>query len=269
MKNKTNNNKIAVISLSGGMDSTGLLIHLLDKGYEVFGISFYYGQKHSLELDRLQNNVVYLRENGYNINHEIVDLSSVMGMFNSSLTDPNIKVPEGFYAEENMKSTVVPNRNAIFSSIVYGYALSIANKRKQNVDICMGVHSGDHAIYPDCTPKFFDKIYDAFAAGNWDSDRVSLYLPYIESDKEGILRDLLVTSNNLSLDFDTILSNTNTSYSPDEQGRANGYTGSDVERILAFHAIDRVDPVEYVDSWEVVLNNAIKSEKEFNESQLA
>ena len=70
---------------------------------------------------------------------------------------------------------------------------------------------------------------------------------------------------NLDLDFDTVLRNTNTSYEPDNEGRANGKTGSDVERILAFSKLGLKDPVDYIEPWETVLNYALSVEREFNE----
>lgn len=138
-----------VVSLSGGMDSTGLLIRLLAEGRRVYGLSFYYGQKHSIELERLKLNLLYLKEKGINIEHNIIDLSSIMKFFSSSLTDSAIETPEGHYAVENMKKTVVPNRNAIFSSLVFGYALSIAIREDKDVDIALGVHNGDHCFSRD------------------------------------------------------------------------------------------------------------------------
>ena len=91
---------------------------------------------------------------------------------------------------------------------------------------------------------------------------MSLHLPYIDGDKETILRDAEQALDTLKLDFDTVFANTNTSYNPDEQGRSSGRSGADVERILAFHAIGRKDPVTYVDSWDSVLSNAIQVEQE-------
>ena len=161
-----------------------------------------------------------------------------------------------------MKSTVVPNRNAIFSSIIYGYALSLSNELSTNVSISLGVHSGDHAIYPDCRPEFYKILNHAFEIGNWDADNVSLELPYIDGDKESILQDAIVSCDELKLDFDTVFANTNTSYDPDDLGRSSGKTGSDIERILAFHAIGRKDPVEYQDEWSVVLSHALAIESE-------
>ncbi len=250
----------AVMALSGGMDSTGLLIHLLSKGYKVSCISYEYGQKHNIEIERAKANIEYFSTKGYEIEHQIADLSSAMGLFHSALTSDEIDVPEGHYEEEQMKATVVPNRNAIFASILYGYALSIAIKEETKVEIALGVHSGDHAIYPDCRPEFYDAIGNAFAVGNWDSEKVSFQLPYIDGDKETILRDALISCQKLDLDFDTVFANTNTSYNPDSQGRSSGTSGADVERILAFHAIGRKDPVEYVNSWEDVLRGALKAQ---------
>lgn len=252
----------AVMALSGGMDSTGLLLRLLAEGNEVHCLSFEYGQKHNIELNRAKANIEYLAERGYAVKHQISDLSSAMGIFHSALTNAEQQIPEGHYEEEQMKQTVVPNRNAIFASILYGYALSIALKEDCEVSIALGVHSGDHAIYPDCRPEFYAAIAKAFETGNWESERVSFHLPYIEQDKEYILRDSLVSCDELDLDFDIVFSNTNTSYNPDSEGRASGKSGADVERILAFHAIGREDPVEYVDEWEMVLKNALQRESE-------
>jgi len=250
----------AVMAFSGGMDSTGLLMRLLADGFKVSCVTYDYGQKHVIEIDRAINNIKYLISNDIEVEHKIANLSSVMGMFHSSLISGGEEIPKGHYEKEQMKSTVVPNRNAIFSSILYGYALSIALREDTEVKIALGVHSGDHAIYPDCRPEFYESLEESFALGNWNSERVSLHLPYIEGNKEFILRDALVSCKKLGLDFDTVFANTNTSYNPDKNGRSSGTSGADVERILAFHAVGREDPVEYVNSWEEVLSGALKSE---------
>ena len=131
--------KIAVMALSGGMDSTSLLLRLLNEGYQVYCISYEYGQKHRVEVDRSALNIEYLKSKNFDVVHEIVDLQGAMSIFNSSLLNHESDVPEGHYEEEQMKSTVVPNRNAIFSSILYGYALSIAVKNNANVTISHGL----------------------------------------------------------------------------------------------------------------------------------
>jgi 7-cyano-7-deazaguanine synthase len=254
---------ISVISTSGGMDSTSLLLRKLREGKEVYAIGFNYGQRHAVELDRLKANLNYLKQKNILVNYRSVDLRSAFSTLSSALTDTNREMPEGFYAEENMKQTVVPNRNAIFSSIVFGHALALYEKFSCKVEISLGVHSGDHAIYPDCRPEFYNSIYQAFQVGNWNGSQISLDLPYLSEDKGTILEDALQSCAELDLDFDTIFRNTNTSYEPDEQGRSSGKTGADVERILAFHKIGRQDPVPYQKSWSEVLSYALQVEQDF------
>lgn len=261
--------KIPVLSLSGGMDSSALLLHCIAGFAEetVYSLSFDYGQKHKIELERLQSNLSLLRSKGFSIRHAVVDLSLLGTIYRSSLTSANWDCPEGHYAEDSMKETVVPNRNAIFSSIIYGYALSIANEKECEAAICLGVHSGDHAVYPDCRPEFYEAIGSAFTLGNWGSENVEFYLPYLDGDKESILRDAMNSCLQLGVDFEEYFANTNTSYAPDEQGRASGKTGSDVERILAFDALGVKDPVEYQEPWEVVVQRARELESKNAEAQ--
>ena len=253
--------KVAVMALSGGMDSSALLLHLLREGYTVTAVSFNYGQKHVVELDRARLLVDYLKQHQLNLTHHVADLTSATALFESHLLQGGDDVPKGHYEEDNMKATVVPNRNAMFASLLYGTALSIANAHETDVEVVLGVNSGDHAIYPDCRPEFYRALEHAFAIGNWDSDRVSFTLPYLNEDKTGILRDAEQSIHQLDLVFDEVFRRTITSYQPDEQGRSDGSTGSDVERILAFHAIGRKDPVEYTTSWEEVLANALEIER--------
>lgn len=254
----------AVICLSGGLDSTSLLLHLLARKKEVFGISFDYGQKHKVELRRLDANLKFLAGHGYAVDWQLVDLSSLGPLLHSALTDEQWEVPVGHYESDTMKETVVPNRNAIFASIAYAHALSIANKRSCKVSLCLGVHAGDHAIYPDCTPQFYEAIFAAFRAGNWDGDAVVPYLPFIEADKAAILKDALDSCRTLELDFEAVFRNTLTSYSPDDKGRSSGLTGSDVERILAFDQLGLTDPIEYAQPWSEVVGEARRVEKEFH-----
>lgn len=249
----------AVMALSGGMDSTGLLLRLLAEGHSVTALSFRYGQKHIIEVHRASKNVHHLLQSAdLQVDHRIVELASVMSLFKSALTSHDTDVPEGHYEQSNMKATVVPNRNAIFASIAYGVALDLATDRNELVKLSLGVHSGDHAIYPDCRPDFYDALSTAFSLGNWESELVEWYLPFIEGDKAVILRSALADCVTLGLDFDTIFANTNTSYNPTEDGLSSGRSGADIERILAFHEIGRKDPVAYVEPWESVLANALQ-----------
>jgi 7-cyano-7-deazaguanine synthase len=134
-------NKQAVLSLSGGMDSSTLLLHLLADGYEVTCLSFDYGQKHNIELERAKELVKYLNNHSRyedeqyyaKVKHQVITLKGLDKLLDSALVKGGNEVPEGHYAEENMKATVVPNRNKIFSSLIQAVALSIAEKTIQNV----------------------------------------------------------------------------------------------------------------------------------------
>ena len=255
--------KHVVLALSGGMDSTCLLMHYLANGYQATCISYVYGQKHAIEIEKAKATIELCRKNQHIINHHIVDLSPAMKLFDSALTSDDQEIPTGHYEEEQMKLTVVPNRNAIFASILYGFALSKAKQTEENVVLALGVHSGDHAIYPDCRPEFYQSLHEAFKIGNWDHELVKFDLPFIHGDKETILRDALESTAKLGFNFDAVLTNTITSYNPDSEGRSSGTSGSDIERILAFHAIGRKDPIEYVQPWENILSNALTIENEF------
>ncbi len=246
--------KQAVLSLSGGMDSSTVLLHLLSNNYEVTAVSFDYGQKHKIELERAEDLVNYInlsRINESNINYKTIKLEGLVELLNSNLVEGGDDVPEGHYEEDNMKDTVVPNRNKMFSSIIQAVALSIANEKNCPVEIAMGIHAGDHAIYPDCRQEFRDADYNAFIEGNWDADKVTYYTPYLNGDKFDILKDGEVCCEKLGLDFDEIYKRTNTSYKPDTQGRSDYKSASSVERIEAFLKLKRKDPVEYIDGWEI------------------
>jgi len=258
--------KYAVLSLSGGMDSSTLLLNLLSEGYAVTAVSFDYGQKHRVELERAIELTNYLNEIALNtdafipINYQVIKLDGLTQLLNSALVTGGDDVPEGHYKEDNMKATVVPNRNKIFSSIIQAIALSIANEKDTEVKIALGIHAGDHAIYPDCRQEFRDADFEAFKQGNWGADRVSFYTPYLNTDKLGILRDGEVCCNDLGLNFDQIYSRTNTSYKPiniNGTWYSDYKSASSVERVEAFIALGRRDPVRYADEsgevdWEVV-----------------
>ena len=248
-------NKHVVLSLSGGMDSSTLLLRCLKEYDSVTAISFDYGQKHRVELERAQDLVNYInlsRLTEPNINYQVIKLDGLMPLLDSALVSGGDEVPEGHYEEENMKATVVPNRNKIFSSIVQAAALSIANRTKENCDIALGIHAGDHDIYPDCRQEFRDADYEAFKLGNWDADRVNFFTPYLEGNKFTILQDGEKLCEDLDLDFDEVYSRTMTSYKPIynksfQKWYSDFKSASSVERIEAFIELGRPDPIEYAD----------------------
>jgi 7-cyano-7-deazaguanine synthase len=278
--------KYAVLSLSGGMDSSTLLLHLLKEGFEVTALSFDYGQKHKVELQCATELVECINsqfivddeaktiEYPFYVKHQIIKIDGLGQLLNSTLVEGGAEVPEGHYAEANMKDTVVPNRNKIFSSIIQAVALSIADKNKSECSIAMGIHAGDHSIYPDCRQDFRDADFDAFIIGNWGAENVNVYTPYIDTDKFGILQDGEVCCKELGLDFDEVYKRTNTSYKPiyipkpgmTDTKKVDGLYGnwysdyksaSSVERVEAFIKLGRPDPVPYANeegpvSWETV-----------------
>ena len=256
--------KHVVVSLSGGMDSSTLLLRALKEYDTVTGISFDYGQKHRVELERAQQLVDYINDNptrvfniredmeGYSelyseINYRQIKLDGLADLLDSALVEGGDDVPEGHYENENMKETVVPNRNKIFASITQAVALSIANRTGETCDIALGIHAGDHAVYPDCRQEFRDADDKAFREGNWDADQVGYFTPYLLGDKFTILQDGEILVDQLGLSFDEVYKRTNTSYKPYPSGNSDYKSASSVERIEAFIALGRKDPVQYED----------------------
>lgn len=215
-----------VVIFSGGMDSFTVLNKALADGFEVFALSFDYGQRHKKEIDYAARACAKL-----GVHHKIVDISAINQLIGgSSLTD-DIDVPEGHYEEESMKQTVVPNRNMILISLAVGYAVSVgANK------VYYGAHSGDHAIYPDCRPEFVEKMNDVCRIANYEE--VEVVSPYLHNSKIEILTDGL----NMGLDY----SMTWTCYNGRE--KACGKCGACQERLEAFRLNNAVDPLDYEDA---------------------
>lgn len=212
-----------VVIYSGGMDSFTVLNRALADNKEVYALSFDYGQRHVKELECASKVCKSLE-----IEHKVIDISSINQLLaGSSLTD-DIDIPEGHYESENMKSTVVPNRNMILLSLAVGYAVSVGAAQ-----VYYGAHSGDHAIYPDCRPEFVQKMNDVCQIANYES--VEIFSPYLEVNKTAILADGL----RMGLDY----SNTWTCYNG--RTKACGKCGSCQERLEAFSENKMVDPIAY------------------------
>ena len=268
--------KHCTISLSGGMDSSTLLLRCLKEYDTVTAISFDYGQKHKVELERAQELVDYLNSNSEThdgvsgnkhnfetITYQTIKLDGLSQLLNSSLVEGGEEVPEGHYEEDNQRQTVVPNRNKIFSSIIQAIALSIVGRTGENTDIALGIHAGDFGVYPDCRQEWRDADDHTFRIGNWDSESVSSFTPYLHGDKFDILKDGEVLCTELGLDFDEVYKRTNTSYKPYPSGNSDYKSASSVERVEAFIKLGRPDPVIYEDeegtaSWGKVVNHVQK-----------
>lgn len=160
--------KKAIISLSGGLDSTMLLIKLLNEGYEIKSYSFDYGQKHDIELVKVKKNIEFLQSKGLPVEHQILNVRDCFSDSASSLHKNGEDIPKGDYNVENQKSTVIENRNIIFSSIIYGKALAWSKKTDSDVVISLGIHSGDHCFTKDTllfTPNGY-KTVDTLKPGD-------------------------------------------------------------------------------------------------------
>ena len=214
----------SIVVHSGGMDSTVLLYRLVDEGDEVKALSIDYGQRHRKEIDCARA----LAE-GLGVEHRVADLRSLTELLGgSALTSPEIEVPEGHYAEENMKATVVPNRNMILLSVAAGWAISSKFGR-----VAYAAHAGDHAIYPDCRTEFADALDSAIRLADWRE--VSLHRPFVDLTKA----DLVKLGADLRVPFEKTWS----CYQGQELHC--GRCGTCVERREAFYLADVPDPTTY------------------------
>lgn len=213
----------AVVIYSGGMDSFTILQRAYKDGYDLYPLTFDYGQKHSKEID-------YARRvcDELNLPHRIIDITAINQLLQSSSLTSDKSIPEGHYEADNMKSTVVPNRNMILLSLAIGYAVDIGASK-----VFYGAHSGDHAIYPDCRPEFVRAMNAVTSIANYEP--VEIVTPYLQGDKISILRDGLA----MGLDY----GKTWTCYNGRE--KACGKCGSCVERLEAFTLNNSVDPLLY------------------------
>jgi 7-cyano-7-deazaguanine synthase len=223
-----------VVVLSGGMDSTTLLSYVLANYAEddksiVDAISFNYGQRHLLELSRAIHTAKIL-----GIQHRVIPLTFLSDLAPKSSLTSSLSVPEGHYADETMKQTVVPGRNTLFLAAALSFTEGQLADDEEAI-IFYGAHAGDHQIYPDCRPSYVVSMDEAIKQAS--NDRVSLEAPFIYDDKAEIIR----TGMLLGVDY----SNTLTCYNGSRP--ACGRCGSCVERLLAFDEVGIEDPLTYID----------------------
>ncbi len=176
--------KDSVIILSGGMDSTTMLYEY--KEHIAIAVSFDYGSKHNAkEIECAKYHCEQL-----GVKHLIIPLAFMQQYFKSSLLIGGEEIPEGHYADENMKSTVVPFRNGIMLAIAAGIAESNGLKH-----VMMANHGGDHAIYPDCRPEFVSAMSEAVSAGTYEN--LTILAPYTDITKT----DIAMRGKKLGIDY--------------------------------------------------------------------
>ena len=237
--------KIAVLSFSGGMDSSSLLFQILTEGYDkVYCYSFDYGQRHSIEIEKSQELVQALNRAGFDVNYQLINVRDVFSDSQSAIgANKAEEVPENEYNQENLKVTVVENRNVIFSAIIYGKALALSKKYNADVDILMGVHGNDLAVYPDTRPESVDMAKELYRISNYGSERIDYKAPFVEVTKAQVLKAGLEALAKLGLSSD-MYSHTSSCYNPQE-GKACGKCATCLDRLKAFKEAGLQDPIPY------------------------
>lgn len=227
-----------LVVCSGGLDSVTLAYKVAEEHALAGLVSFDYGQRHKKELDYAAKIAQTL-----GTSHKIIDITAVGAVLSGSALTDDVAVPDGHYAEENMKITVVPNRNAIMLAIAYGMAASMGAEA-----VATAVHAGDHFIYPDCRPEFiesFARMQDCALEGVAD---IQLYTPFLKMSKANIAAE----GARLNVPF----ADTWSCYKGQE--RHCGKCGTCVERREAFHLAGVEDPTLYEDPdyWQEAITKA-------------
>ncbi|WP_170559985.1 7-cyano-7-deazaguanine synthase QueC [Ruegeria atlantica] len=223
---------------SGGLDSVSLAHVLAAEGNLSRLVSFDYGQRHTKELT-----FAALCAQRLDVPHHVIDLRSVGASLTGSALTDDVDVPDGHYAEETMKVTVVPNRNAIMLTIAYGVAAAQGDDA-----VAAAVHGGDHFIYPDCRPTFTD-AFDTMQRAALDGyAEVALHVPFVHRSKADIVRE--------GARVDTPFDQTWSCYKGGDQHC--GRCGTCVERREAFELAGVPDPTKYDDSefWKSAIAGA-------------
>ena len=217
----------AIVLLSGGLDSTTAFYKAMWERDDVQAISFDYGQRHTKEIESAKYFTLL-----HDVPWNVIDLRTLGALLKgSALSDPNVVVPQGHYAKETMKQTIVPNRNSIMLSCAVGVAIGQGLQ-----EVWAAMHAGDHPIYPDCRPEFIDKLNELVPIAT-ETD-VKVVAPFIDYSKDMIVK--------LGSDLGVYWEHTWSCY---EGGEIHcGKCGTCVERQEAFHLAGVQDPTEYEDS---------------------
>lgn len=219
---------IGVVLLSGGLDSATTLAIANDQGYECYALSFFYGQRHSIELDAARKIAATAKVNEHRVIS--IDLSEFGG---SALTDHEIEVPE--VPTTGIPVTYVPARNTVFLSLGLAWAEVLGAR-----DLFIGVNAVDYSGYPDCREEFireFEKLANLATQAGVEGTRFTVHAPLIELPKADIIRKGL----QLGLDY----GNTVSCYQPNDAGAACGRCDSCRIRKQGFQSAGAVDPTRY------------------------
>lgn len=225
----------AVVLLSGGLDSTTTLAIAQAEGFETYALSFRYGQRHAVELERAAD----IAKAAKVARHAVIDID--LGTFGGSALTDDIDVPKDREEAEmgdGIPVTYVPARNTVFLSFALAWAEVLGA-----FDIFIGVNALDYSGYPDCRPEFitaFEKVADlATKAGVEKTGKFSIHTPLMELSKADIIR------RGLELGVDYGL--TTSCYDPAPDGTACGHCDSCLLRLKGFHEVGRRDPIAYRD----------------------
>lgn len=218
-----------VVVLSGGMDSTTLMAHYAALRFDLTALTVDYGQRHSKEIDSAREIAAH-----YGARHHVVDLRGFGALLSgSALTDASVEVPDGHYAEESMRSTVVPNRNAVLANVAV--SIGVAHRA---ATVALGMHAGDHFVYPDCRPQFVESLRELVAVANEGFAAPRVEAPFLGWSKA----DIATHGTRLRAPLER-------SWSCYKGGELHcGTCGTCYERREAFREAGAEDPTAYLDS---------------------
>ncbi|MBL4851294.1 MAG: 7-cyano-7-deazaguanine synthase QueC [Gammaproteobacteria bacterium] len=219
----------AIVLLSGGLDSATVLADALEQGYQVYTLSFDYGQRHYSELNAARQ----LAQNSKVVEHRVMDLNALGALGGSALTDKTISVPEQGGAA--IPVTYVPARNTVFLS----YALAWAEVLRVN-DVFIGVNAVDYSGYPDCRPEFIQAFADMANLATKvavEGQSFRLHTPLIDMSKA----EIICRGNELGVDYSLTVS----CYQADSKGYACGHCDACRLRAEGFRVAEIPDPTRY------------------------
>jgi 7-cyano-7-deazaguanine synthase len=223
-----NNSKKAVVLFSGGLDSTTVLVYAMKQGYDVYPLTFSYGQRHAIEIKQSERT---LEKYGLMQRQTIfsIDLTSFV---NCSLINKNLEVPE--FEENRIPSTYVPSRNIIFLSIASGLAETLGAEK-----IFIGVNSVDYSGYPDCRPEFVEAFNKTIAVGTKQGveSGIEVVAPILNMSK----KEIIELGMSLGVDY----SLTHSCYNPTSDGISCGVCDSCRLRLEGFRQAGFEDPLKY------------------------